>query len=105
MQTARAVFFLSFSLFAASPALARDVSAEKFGRIEMGMSVDDAIILLGQPENRREEGVDDRGKPFERLEYSVVRRLKEAKEDGSMETYQSWCLVFLDGKLVRLERG
>ena len=98
-----------YLLFFASSAYAGSIAEVKLGRVSLGMKPEQVISELGEPDLRRSEGLNTQGKPVERLDYSVTRRIDMSKENpendnGQREAVYTCSMMFADGVLVRIDR-
>ena len=101
-------FLLIVSLLCCASAWA-ELRENKLNDISLGMKKAQIIDALGQPDATRAEGPGTDGKPVEKLEYSVIRRIdlskeKDAEDSGQREFNYTCSLVLVDGALVRIER-
>jgi hypothetical protein len=96
---------LLFSVLSFFPTLAFAAAAEsKLNQLEIGMTPEKIISILGKPDFRRPEGVNSEGKSFERMQYSITKRLKEATDSGQLESTYTCSLAIVDGVLARIDR-
>jgi hypothetical protein len=85
-------------------AFAGIISEKKLAQVSIGASAEKIVSVLGKPDLRRAEGVDGQGRAMERLQYTMVRRLKDPLPNGDLEVKYPCSLMLADGALVRVER-
>ena len=96
--------FASLLLFFPSLVFAGSIAESELDQLFLGMKRNEIITLLGQPDSSRFEGANAQDKPVEKLQYGILKRLKEPDATGRLEVTYPCSLTLVDGVLSRVDR-